>query len=124
MISNFFYVGLGGFLGAICRYGVSRLVNSLLPLSFIPWGTILVNASGSFLLAFLMTSTAQKYTIPAQISLLLGTGLLGAYTTFSTFTYEAISLYQHSVLRGILYSFVMLITGFLFALAGFIIGKN
>jgi len=124
MMTNLLYVGIGGFLGAVSRYGISRLVNNLFSLSFLPWGTIIVNGAGAFLLAYIMSASAQKINLPPHVLLFLGTGFLGAFTTFSTFTYEALSLYQQSVLRGLLYGLVMLVTGFMLTIAGYLLGRS
>lgn len=124
MLLKILYIGAGGFLGAVSRFGISRLINNTFPLAMIPWGTVVVNGSGSFLLAYLMAAGMQRSILPPQLILFLGTGFLGAFTTFSTFTYEAISLYQQSVLRGVIYCLIMLISGFLLAVTGYLLGRS
>jgi fluoride exporter len=89
---SFLVVAAGGFFGAPCRYlldrAVTRRVNSDLP-----WGTFLINVSGSFLLGFL-TGLSLSHHLSDPGKALVGTGFCGAYTTFSTFTFETIRLVQ------------------------------
>jgi CrcB protein len=83
------WIALGGALGAVARYGVARACGRVLGTAF-PYGTFLINISGSFVLGFLMTLLALR-TIPNGESVRLGVavGFLGAYTTFSTYEYES-----------------------------------
>ncbi len=87
-------VGIGGFFGSICRYLLARFSASLLGISF-PYGTFIINVSGSFILGVLATLVGDKYFPSSdQIRLLLAVGFLGAYTTFSTFEYETHALLE------------------------------
>lgn len=88
-------VGLGGILGTLLRYYLGRwaAVRTARRGSRFPWGTWIINISGSLLLGIL-TSLHINGTIPDWSWLVLGTGFCGAYTTFSTFGYEAISLIE------------------------------
>ncbi|MFH0908108.1 MAG: fluoride efflux transporter CrcB [bacterium] len=87
-LAPYLWIGLGGFLGANARYLVSRLCADLFGVRF-PWGTFVVNVSGSFVLGFLVTLISQRL-VPHddQLRLAIGVGFLGAYTTFSTFEFE------------------------------------
>ncbi|WP_457629876.1 fluoride efflux transporter CrcB [Oceanithermus sp.] len=87
---QYFYVALGGALGAVGRYLVSGWVQNLSG-SFFPWGTVSVNALGSFLLGFVLQAGISG-GLGAEYRLLLAVGFLGAFTTFSTFAYEALEL--------------------------------
>jgi CrcB protein len=80
-------VGAGGFLGAVARYGVGLLVARFWASDF-PLATLLINVSGSFALGFFATLAAERYALDPAWRLLVATGFLGAYTTFSTFEYE------------------------------------
>ncbi len=83
-------VGCGGVVGAICRYLVQLALPSR-PGRF-PTGTFMVNVSGSALLGFLLVVLNERFADRRLARPLLGTGLIGAYTTFSTFTVEAVLL--------------------------------
>lgn len=117
-------VMLGGSIGALLRYLVTRIIANFFPLSRMPWGTPLVNATGSFLLSLLMFSFINKGVPSRETVLLLGTGFLGAFTTFSTFTYESLSLLEEDVLVGMIYILVNLGLGFLGAYFGMVLGRG
>ncbi len=84
-------VAIGGALGAVARYGVSLLVARFWSLDF-PLATFLINVSGSFILGFFATFAAEKTALDPLWRLAVATGFVGAYTTFSTFEYEALRL--------------------------------
>lgn len=81
-------IGLGGFAGAIARYLVDGVVAERTGGAF-PLGTLLVNASGSFLLGLLFAMTTERAILPAEIRGPVLIGFIGAYTTFSTFMLES-----------------------------------
>lgn len=80
-------VGAGGFLGAVARYLVSLGVARVWPHPF-PLGTLLINVTGSFVLGWFTTWVAARAELDPAWRLLVATGFVGAYTTFSTFEYE------------------------------------
>jgi CrcB protein len=86
-VTRFLFVGAGGFLGAIARYGVGLLVARYWTAEF-PLATFLINVSGSFVLGLFSTLAAERLTLDPLWRLLVATGFVGAYTTFSTFEYE------------------------------------
>ena len=81
-------VGLGGFAGAIARYLVDGWVAAQVQGSF-PWGTFVINVSGSFVLGLLFGLAIERAVLPADIRAPIMIGFLGAYTTFSTFVLES-----------------------------------
>ncbi len=83
-------VMLGGSLGAASRYGVSLLSARLLGTQF-PYGTMLVNLAGCFLIGLLFALADRSRLLTPDVRLLLITGYLGALTTFSTFSLETVS---------------------------------
>lgn len=94
-LDTYFYVGIGGFLGANARYilsgWITRLVVEHLRLT-LPLGTLFVNVSGSFLLALFAVWAGSHLSLPHSLRLLIATGFFGAYTTFSTYANESIEL--------------------------------
>lgn len=85
-MAQILYIGLGGFLGAISRFLVSKYTTQMLG-SF-PLGTLIVNVTGSFILAFISYSVIFGKNIPTDFRSFLGIGFIGAYTTMSTFSFE------------------------------------
>jgi len=88
---QYLVIGLGGFLGANARYLLNLWVAGRIGLAF-PWGTLLINVSGSFIIGLFLQIMTVRTTLPAEYRLFFATGFLGAYTTFSTFTYESMQL--------------------------------
>ena len=88
---RFLYIGIGAVLGAWSRYGVSLLLQRFIIADF-PWATFVVNVLGSFGIGFLLPYLAKNATV--NIKLFAITGYLGAFTTFSTFSIEALQLFQ------------------------------
>jgi fluoride exporter len=87
------YVALGGAVGSVVRYIVGLAVQSRNGVDF-PVGTLLVNLSGCLLLGFLIHYALAAPAITPELRALLTTGLCGGYTTFSTFSYETVTLMQ------------------------------
>lgn len=83
-------VGLGGAIGAIFRYGSSGFIYSKFGAGF-PWGTIFVNTIGSFLIGALLAFFELRDIESNNIRLFLTVGLLGGFTTFSTFSAEVMA---------------------------------
>jgi fluoride exporter len=88
-------VVLGAAVGAPLRYLVDRAVQAKHD-SVFPWGTFTVNVVGSFILGILIKGTAV-HAVPGTVNALLGTGLCGALTTYSTFGYETVRLLEERV---------------------------
>ncbi len=90
-------VGLAGATGALVRYLIGRLVAEKITATF-PLGTLLINVSGAFLIGLLFALTA-KQIISSQLQIVLATGFLGGYTTFSTMSWEGVQLARGKNLR-------------------------
>lgn len=86
-------ISLGAVLGANARYAVSTLVAARWGVTF-PWGTLLINVSGSFLIGLLMAVIVARFEGSPGARALLVTGFLGSYTTFSAYAYETVQLGQ------------------------------
>ncbi len=87
------YIGLGGFLGAISRFLAASFMHRLLGTAF-PYGTLFVNVLGTFALCFFLPVSLQVYNIPPNLRSAVTVGFCGAFTTFSTFSFETLSLIQ------------------------------
>lgn len=90
---EYLVIGLGGFLGANARYLVAGWATRRFGAAF-PYGTFLINLSGSFLLGLLLAFLRERIFLHPDHFLFFAVGFLGAYTTFSTFTYESLRLLQ------------------------------
>ncbi|MEX1277396.1 MAG: fluoride efflux transporter CrcB [Bacteroidota bacterium] len=84
-------VFLGGGLGAVSRYWLSGLVYQKLGTGF-PYGTLAVNVLGCLLIGVLMTAMEERFLTTPAVRIFFTIGILGGFTTFSTFSFETISL--------------------------------
>jgi CrcB protein len=91
----YFWVGLGGALGSIARFWCSGLVANAFGGTF-PWGTLLVNVVGSFIIGFTSTLTGPegRMLVPADARTFVMVGFCGGYTTFSSFSLQTLALVQ------------------------------
>lgn len=89
---NVLVVALGGAFGAVARYGLSGWIQNLLGTTF-PMGTLVVNVIGSFLLG-LSLPLFESLAWSAEARTMITIGFLGAFTTYSTFSYEAVVLLE------------------------------
>ncbi len=87
------WVGLGGAIGSIARYHVGELSRQRFGAGW-PWGTLAVNLLGSLLLMALMHVALRSDSVPAAARVALGSGVLGGFTTYSSFNFETIALVQ------------------------------
>ncbi len=90
---EFLIVAIGGALGALSRYLTVTTVAKVFGTAF-PYGTLVVNTLGSFILVFFVILTIEKLTIDPIWRLFFAVGFLGSFTTFSSFSYETIALFQ------------------------------
>ena len=118
-MQHIIFIGVGGFLGAIARYSISRYLSNFFP-SF-PLGTLVVNVSGSFLLGFIMYSVAYGRSIPSDLRDLITIGFIGAFTTMSTFSYETIRLTE---LNEFLFAFLNLTLNLFLCLGAVYLSKE
>src|SRR5215210_5121566 len=89
---NVLYVALGGAIGSAARYLVGAFIANHFGPDF-PWGTFIVNVSGSFLIGVVLGLVGGGI-LPTEARPLLAVGLLGGYTTFSTYSHESLQLIQ------------------------------
>lgn len=119
---EYLLISLGGVLGANTRYLVTGWITERVGLGF-PWGTFLINISGSFALGLFLAYMA-RYPASHYPRLFFAVGFLGAYTTFSTFSVEALQLLQsRRILSAVAYALGSPVLGLLGAWVGFALGK-
>lgn len=121
-MKNIVLVFLGGGLGSIFRYLISKLLNSTT--LNIPWGTFTVNILGSFLIGLFIGSAIKNNTLGNPLYILFATGFCGGFTTFSTFSFENQALFKSGdYLNFAVYAFGSLILGVLAATIGLYFSK-
>lgn len=115
------FIGLGGFLGAVVRFGLGEW---LYMENGFPVGTLLVNLLGCLALGWFL-AFAKRRAIRSEYVLLIGTGFLGSLTTFSTFSVESIDLLtSEQILVALFYLLTTLLAGILLAYIGYRIGST
>jgi CrcB protein len=119
MIKNILLIGMGGFVGSVARFYLSKL-NIHFNFLAIPVGTLAVNILGSFLIGFLTGISAKSAILTADLRLLLMVGICGGFTTFSTFTGENL-MYMHNgqFFSIFLYTGLSILLGFLAVYFGY-----
>ena len=92
---TYLWVGLGGAIGSIGRYWLAMVVTMITGPAF-PWGTILINIVGSFIIAFFGTLTGGggAVTVPTDARAFVMVGICGGFTTFSSFSLQTLTLAQ------------------------------
>lgn len=93
-LNEILFVGTGGFIGASLRYLISTHSAKVLGNQF-PYGTLLVNVMGGILIGFILELALTTDIISPDMKLFLTTGILGGLTTFSTFSYETMTLFTN-----------------------------
>jgi CrcB protein len=117
-------VSLGGILGANARYLVSVYVAERLGTAF-PYGTFLINISGSLVIGFFLTLATERLSVDPLWRLFLATGFLGAYTTFSSYTFEAAHLIRDGAYGlALLYLFGSVLAGMIGVFAGIVAAER
>ncbi len=94
-MATILWIGLGGFLGANSRYWLGSMVNRWLGTGF-PWATGLINISGALLIGIVATLFVDRAVDNESLRLFLIVGLLGGYTTFSSYTWEAVTMMEQN----------------------------
>jgi fluoride exporter len=94
-VATWLWVALGGALGSMARFGIANAITTLTGPQF-PWGTLLINATGSFVIGWFgaLTGSRGSFAVPADIRAFVMVGICGGYTTFSSFSLQTLELMQ------------------------------
>jgi CrcB protein len=121
---SFLWVGMGGAVGAMLRYGLGIVVLRLLPANF-PWGTLGVNLIGSLLIGLLAGIFVETMGPHHTGWLFLAVGILGGFTTFSTFGLDQVfMLLKAEYFKAFVYVAVSVVGGLALTGLGFFVGKG
>jgi len=117
-------VAIGGALGSLARYGLDRLIERR-SLSVFPWATFTINATGCLLIGIAIAALVDRHHLPAWLRVGVIVGLLGGYTTFSTFSQETLDLIEEGRLPvSILYATGSVAVGVAAAFLGMRAGRH
>lgn len=121
-MTDFLLVCLGAGIGAPARYLLDRSVQARHD-TVMPWGTLLVNVVGSLVLGVLV-GLGGHHAVPDEVGLLIGTGVCGALTTYSTFSYETLRLFEEGARSAAALNVLLsLAVGLAAAAGGFALGS-
>jgi CrcB protein len=95
MMAKLAAIAIGGAAGSVLRYGVSQGIHTLVGRGF-PWGTLVVNSLGSLLVGFIFVYLVERSAVSDVLRAALFIGLLGGFTTFSTFSLETLVLIEEA----------------------------
>lgn len=119
-----FLVALGGALGSVSRYTVTRMSVTFFGPDF-PWGTVIVNLVGSFLIGLMTALLLNKTNNPEPLRLLLVTGFLGGFTTFSAFSLDVLDLIGRGAhLQAASYVLISVLPAIFATFLGLAIGRS
>ena len=117
-------VALGGALGASARYLLDRFIEAR-SFAIFPWATFTINISGCFLIGLIAATLVDRHHLPAWIRIGLVVGVIGGYTTFSTFAQEALSLVDaHDAAAALAYTAGSVVLGIAAVYAGTVLGRT
>ena len=120
LLLQYLAVGIAGFIGAILRVAVGRLFSQ----NRFPFGTLVINVTGSLFLGWFTTFVTERYPISDIKRLAIGAGFVGAYTTFSTFMFETTKLAEDGAgLPATMNLVVSVVLGLLAVRLGIIIAR-
>jgi CrcB protein len=123
-MTKYWMVGIGGFLGSIARFWLGSYITYRMGARF-PYGTFVINISGSFLIGLIVTLLAERAQWSPNWLYLIPIGFIGAYTTFSTFELEAFrSVRTGDLLLALLYVTSSVAVGFIAVWLGVLAGRT
>lgn len=121
---NYLAVALGGVVGCCARYGVSQAVQAVYGRNF-PLATLIINVLGCLAMGFLFFATLERVSVSPVMRTALLTGVLGGFTTFSTFAMEALLLVEDGETgRALLYLFLSVFLGLAAAYLGAYLARS
>jgi CrcB protein len=122
-MTKYWMVGIGGFAGSIARFWLGAYITYRMGTRF-PYGTFVINISGSFLVGLVVTLLAERTHWGPNLIYLVPIGFIGAYTTFSTFEFEAFrSVRNGDLFLTFLYVLMSVAVGFLAVWLGVVSGR-
>ena len=122
-MDKFLIISIGAILGANARYWLGGWAAEKFGTTF-PYGTLIINVTGSLILGFFMTLITDRFIVDPRWRLLVAIGFLGAYTTFSTYTYESANLIlTGQVWTGLLNLFGSSLLGLVAVTVGILLGR-
>lgn len=120
---RYLLIGMGGFLGANARYLVGLWIAQRFGTGF-PLGTLVINVTGSLVIGFFMGLISDRFIVHTHWRFFFAIGFLGAYTTFSTFSYETFALFQdREYVLGLVNVFGSVTLGLLGVLGGMALAR-
>lgn len=123
MMLDIVVVAIGGAIGSVSRYLIGNFISKNYHGSF-PMGTFLINILGCFLMGFFMSALIQKELTDTTWRLFLCVGLLGGFTTYSSFGYEALTMMtQGKTLMAGMYAGCSIVVGLFAAITGMLVAK-
>jgi CrcB protein len=123
-MTKYWMVGIGGFVGSIARFWLGSYITYRLGARF-PYGTFVINVSGSFLIGLVVTLLAERSNWSPNLLYLIPIGFIGGYTTFSTFELEAFrSMRGGDLGLSLLYVVLSVTVGFLAVWLGVVTGRT
>lgn len=122
-MNHILLVALGGAIGSVCRYLVGLWTLRHLGAAF-PWGTLAVNVIGSFMIGLLAEIIVRRFSASPEMRLLLITGFLGGFTTFSAFSLDIVALFERgAMLVGAAYIGASIVVSLGAVFAGLALGR-
>jgi len=123
-VRTFWAVAFGAALGGVARYYLASAIQQRVGPTF-PWGTLVINVSGSLLLGVLMRYALATPSVSAELRAFLTTGFCGGYTTFSTYSYETATLLEDGQYgRAGTYALASVVLALVATFAGFVLARE